>query len=287
MRKLPGFRWGGRGPMIVAACALLHHAGCAAPLVAKRPYADPAGLQLLQAIRARQAIVRTLNAETRTTSWLGGERFAATVLTLVDRNGRLRFDAEVTLGGTVGILVTDGNTFSFWDKQHNEFRRGVACPQSVAMLIRIPLLPREIAAILLGDAPVSEDMNVVGVSWDPKLGADVLELASESTRPGVTRHLWISVRRRGVDGAADVVAVAGTTATASSPWRASYEKFQLTSGIWAPTLIRFALPGQAFEDGVEIKLKSDIVINGPLTDEAFALAAPPGVPIEQVPCRTP
>ena len=93
-----------------------------------------------------------MSARVRATSWLGGERVRATVNMLVERDGHLRFEAEVSLQGTVATLATDGATFALLDARKNELSRGPACPANVASLIRIPLAPADVAAVLLGDA---------------------------------------------------------------------------------------------------------------------------------------
>lgn len=260
--------------------------GCAPAVIAQRPYPAPTADDLLAALRTRQTALRTLNIQTRTTSWLGDDRFAATVLMLVDRTGRLRFEAEVSLRGTVAVLVTDGTGFSFFDMQHGVFKQGLACPQSVATLIRIPLVPREIAAVLLGDAPIAADARPVQLTWDGALRADVLELQSASSTGDATTHLWVSLRRPPSGGAPDVVAVEGQIAGRTGRWRVGYDRFETVGSLSLPSLIRFAEPGKSFDDGVEIKVKNDRVVNGPLRDEAFALTAPPGIAIETIPCRS-
>ena len=114
----------------------------------------------MAALAARQQAVAGMSARVRATSWLGGERVRATVNMLVERDGHLRFEAEVSLQGTVATLATDGATFALLDARKNELSRGPACPANVASLIRIPLAPAEVAAILLGDARLPEAANV-------------------------------------------------------------------------------------------------------------------------------
>src|SRR5204862_6156102 len=120
---------------------------------ATRPNPAPPPDALIAALTAQQAAVHGMNARVRATSWLGGERVRATVNMLVERDGHLRFEAEISLQGTVATLATDGKTFELYDAHKNEFSRGPACPENVASLIRIPLAPADIAAVLLGDAP--------------------------------------------------------------------------------------------------------------------------------------
>jgi hypothetical protein len=64
--------------------------------------------------------------------------------------------------------------------QKNEFSRGPACPANVASLVRIPLGPAEVAAVLLGDArpPGAIDPATAQIVWDDRRGADVLVVPS-------------------------------------------------------------------------------------------------------------
>ena len=110
--------------VLVAAC-------CAhAQPIATRPYPAPSADALIAALSAQQAAVRGMNARVRATSWLGGERVRATVNMLVERDGHLRFEAEISLQGTVAVLATDGTAFSLYDAHKNEFSRRPARPTS-------------------------------------------------------------------------------------------------------------------------------------------------------------
>ena len=89
-----------------------------------RPYPAPAADALIAALSAQQAAVRGMNARVRATSWLGGERVRATVNMLVERDGHLRFEAEVSLQGTVATLATDGTTFALSTRTRTSSRAG-------------------------------------------------------------------------------------------------------------------------------------------------------------------
>jgi len=254
-------------------------AGCARTTSAVRSYPAPTADELMAALKARQGAVRTLNAETRATSWLGGERVRGTVQMLAVRGGQLRFEAEVTLQGTVAALAVDKGRFTFIDYQKHVFRQGPACPANVAGLIRIPLAPAAVAAILLGDAPLQDATKAVRVEWDAARAADVLVLEDPS---GTT--LWLGMHKPDATAAAwDVLFLEGAGAGAKQRWRVSYEELSRDGGMALPRLVRFAEPGKGFDDGVEIKIR-DRQINGALSDEAFVLQRPPGYPIELASC---
>jgi hypothetical protein len=266
--------------------AILGLAGCPHHVRIERPYPPPTAASLRELVGARQQQVRTLNGRVRATSWMGGDRVKATVLVLAERPGRLRLEAEVTLQGTVAVLATDGARFAFLDTRQNELRRGPACPANVASLIRIPLAPQDVAAILLGDgppvAPAAADDDKV--TWDGDLGADVLDLAAPN---GGRTHYAI----KQLGGRVQIAAVTAV-ATGSSPiWRVSFEDFtdvRASTDPTAPALslpetIHFAEGTTSFDDGVEIHFK-DRTLNDPSPPDAFTLTAPPNTPTLEVPC---
>jgi hypothetical protein len=265
-----------------------------APAPIPRPVDHPAPRadSLFAALVERHRTLRTAELETRTTSWLGKDRVRATVLMLVDRAGRLRFEAEVPVQGAVASLVVHGREFAFLDLQQHVFRRGPACPANVALLIPIPLMPDEIAAVLLGDAPLGEGARATDVLWDGERRADVLVIERPSA--GAAGRLWVTFAA-GPGGHHDVVAVEGeprddaATSTPPSPtprWRVVYDDRTRVDQIdqSMPNLIRFAEPGRSFDDGVEIKVKARLAVNQPLRDESFVITPPPGYPIEVLSC---
>jgi hypothetical protein len=273
--------------MFGASCA-----SCGSAFVAKRPYAAPSGEKLLGELRRRHAAVARINLETRTTSWLGGERLAADVPMVVERAGRLRFDPEISLQGTVASLITDGSSFALADLRKQIFQRGPACPANVALLIRIPLVPAEIAAILLGDAPLPADARATEILWDGHRAADVL-VVEGTAGPDGTGRLFISWKRA-PSGRSHVVAVEGEAPARAGRgqgqpgrWRVQYEEpvdVRVGDGVWSfPRLIRFAEPGRDFDDGVLIKI-AERTVNPPVRDQAFALVPPEGFVVEEIPC---
>jgi hypothetical protein len=265
--------------VIVLSVLLFAALSCAGSAHFLRSYPTPSAEELLQAVRVRQAAVRGINVETRATSWLGGERVRGTVQMLVERSGRLRFEAEVSLQGTVAVLTVDGEQFAFIDHQKHLFRKGPACPANVAAMIRIPLAPAEVAAILLGDIPLPDSSKAAAVEWDSGRGADVLTVESPT---GV--KLWLGLRRPNAQVAAwDVVFVEGFVPGARGRWRVSYQDFERVSGVALPRLVRFAEPGKDFDDGVEIKIR-ERTVNPSFPEGAFALEPPSGYQVELAAC---
>jgi outer membrane lipoprotein-sorting protein len=242
-----------------------------------RPYAAPAPEALLAALQARQTAVPGMNARVRATSWLSGERIRATVNMLVQRDGRLRFEAEVSLQGTVATLVTEGGAFAMLDARKNELSRGPACPGNVASLIRIPLAPADVAAILLGDARVPDGAAPAArVDWDASAGTDLLVLPD-----GAGGALQLQFRGTGADRR--LVGANHVDGKGARIWRTAYEDFARAGDEWLPGTIRFAEGEASFDDGVEIKFR-DRTIGGTPPAGAFTLAPPPGVAVRDVGC---
>ena len=223
---------------------------CAHAQPTVRAYPAPDAGALLATLAAHQAAVRGMNASARATSWIDGTRVRATVNMLVERDGHLRFEAEISLQGTVAVLATDGTTFALYDAHKNEFSRGPACPANVASLIRIPLAPADVAAVLLGDVrlPAPADPAAATVGWDAGRGADVLAVPA---REGGTLQLLF----RGDGAARTLVAVDRIGAGGAPLWRTAYEDHETAGGARVPGVIRFAEAAGSFDDGVEIKFK--------------------------------
>ena len=148
-----------------------------------------------------------------------------------ERPGRLRLEAEVTLQGTVAVLATDGVRFAFLDTRQNELRRGPACPANVASLIRIPLAPPEVAAILLGDGPpvAAAAADDDQVSWDGDLGADVLDMAARSGNDRVRYAV------KQLDSRLQIVSITTVAPTSVPIWRVAFEDFTDVRPSTSPT----------------------------------------------------
>jgi hypothetical protein len=266
---------------LTLAFAVVVATGCGHGRQSTRPYAAPTADALLAGLRARQAAVKSASLGTRTTSWLGGERVRGSVLMLVDRAGRLRFEAEVALRGTVATLVTDGGQFALLDGESNTFKRGPACPDNVASLVRIPLAPDEIAAVLLGDAPLGDDARAdAEVAWDPDAAADVLTIGRRAQGGAAARLL---VKVQAANGPLRVVGVEGESPGARGRWRVAYDDFDVVDGQPFPNRIRFAEPGRSYDQGVEIKIR-DRSVNPKVPGTVFTMEPPSGARLVYVPC---
>src|SRR3569623_752591 len=261
--------------------ALPARSGCPHHGRSERVYPAPAPAELRQLVVARQRAGTSINGSARATSWLGGDRFRATVLVLVERPGRLRLEAEVSLQGTVAVLATDGQRFALLDVRKNELRRGPACPANIASLIRIPLSPAEVAAIFLGDAKLPDgDAANDTIDWDGDTGTDVRVVPSPD---GQGRYHF----RHHDTGAPTLVGGTAADGAGRPIWRAGFEEFvdvaSARGAVSLPQVIHYAEGTASFDAGVELKFK-DSTANDPIAAVAFTLAAPAGTPVIEGGC---
>ena len=157
----------------------------------------------------------------------------------------------------------------------------------MASLIRIPLAPQDVAAILLGDGPpvAAAAADDDQVTWDADLGADVLDIAA---RTGGSRVRY-AIKQLG--GRVQIAAVTAVAPGGAPIWRVAFEDFTdvhassdpNTPALSLPETIHFAETNASFDEGVEIHFK-DRTLNDGAPPEAFTLTAPPNTRTIEVPC---
>src|SRR4051812_5042845 len=109
------------------ACALLllTIGGCRLKPV-ERPYPPPRLEDVMAALRANEARISSLRADTKIEHLEGGQRVKLTVGLLLARPDKLRFEAQAPLTGAVATLVTNGDRFALLDVRNNRFLMGPA-----------------------------------------------------------------------------------------------------------------------------------------------------------------
>ena len=148
-------------------------AGC--PSAARpRPYPPPEARAVVDHVRGVRDRASTLNADTKTDIRLGSDRVNVTVLMLAAWGGKLRFQAHDPNEATAADLASDGARYCFLDVHHNCGECGPATPENVARMVRIPLEPDDVVALLLGTAPILD--GDASVDWDPSNGTEVVAL---------------------------------------------------------------------------------------------------------------
>lgn len=259
-----------RRSLLVA--ALLLATGCPSSKI-QRPYPEPAAQAILEHLRGLRDRATTLNAETKTDVRMGGERANVAVAILAEWGGKLRFIASDPNQATAADLASDGARYCFMDVHANCAECGPATADTVARLVRIPLEPDQVVAVLMGATPILDDAEA-SVEWQPDGGHEVLTLR----RGDAVQRVVLDGRDRRWD-----VLESQLTENGKLRWRIRHKGFH---DVKTPQGGVVRVPGDSiFEEGgdtVRITWK-DQRVGAPLSAKAFVLQPPAGL----APCGEP
>jgi hypothetical protein len=261
--------------------------GCGGAACPATPIEDAS--QAIEARRGETARSETLRAEARVTQRGQEGRIRGTVLLLVERPDRVRFDATTQLVGAAAVLTSDGDVFALKDLRENRFLEGPACPENVARLLGIPLAGDEVARFLFGDTPLLPGAETRAPSCTRE-GTYLIEQRSPDGR-----RQEIELRVRDEDRAApaqaqrlQLVRSERFEAGGSTEWRATFDDYRSVRDrrtgerVSLPMQIRFEHP--ALEADTRVKMK-DVDLGIDIPEGAFRQPVPPGMAPEYVPCE--
>jgi hypothetical protein len=239
-----------------------------------RPYPPPDAESLLARVREQLRRASGLRAETKVDHLSGEGRIKGKVTMLVAADGRLRFEAESPLGSPLAVLASDGTEFDLLDVEKNRFLTGPATPCNVARLLRIVMPGADVAAVLLGGAPLPP-FERARVEWDDSHGGRerlILDLFG-----GGRQTLWLGAGGR----TWDVVAAERVDAAGRTLFSLEHEGFRDVGRVRLPRVTRFREPAE----------KADVIVRWreqeagvELPAAAFRLPPPEGIPAERVTC---
>jgi outer membrane lipoprotein-sorting protein len=262
------------GPRLRASlvCAALLLAGCPKPAV--RPYPPPTAEELMAALRARAAHLKTLRATAKVDHFANaGERVRVKFTMLLARGGKLRLEADSPLGGSLATVTSDGRQFALLDVKNNRFLTGPAKACNVARLIRLAIPPDDVVAVLMGEAPLGG--TIKGVDWDPNNGGrEVLTLSlpdggEEIIKLDAKDKRWDVMRAERRDRAGKVL------------WRVTNEGFKDHGDVRLPDVSDIEEPPHGAD--AEIKFRS-VEPNAEISDDLFRLPPPQGITPEHADC---
>lgn len=114
----------------------------------------PGVKQVIEAVRGRRAPLHTLSGDAKVDTFTAQGRARAQEVLVVERGGRLRFETLSPFEQPISTLVSDGKTFALYDLGKRRFYHGPARPENISRLLPIRMRGRDIARILLGEAPI-------------------------------------------------------------------------------------------------------------------------------------
>jgi len=221
---------------------------------------------VMEAVGAAGRRLRSLRATGTVDMRRGTKRIKATMLAVLERPARLRFETESFFEQPLSILVTDGMEFSMWDLDQGRFVVGRATPANVARVIPIPMDGPEVAGILFGDPPWIP-YATAELAWDD--GCYRLTLRNARQRQVVRIH---PVRFRPLEV---------TCHLGDRLWyRLEYEEWhQRPEDVFVPAKVFFEMPAE--EIRLIMKLKH-AEANPALDEGLFKLHPPQDLPVERL-----
>ena len=244
-----------------------------------RPYPGARAGALLATLAAHQAAVRGMNASARATSWIDGSACARRSTCSSSATATCASRPRSACRGWSRRWPPTAPRSRSTTRARTSVNHGPACPANVASLLRIPLAPADVAALLLGDVRLPDGAQPdEQVSWDAARGADTLVVRA---RDGGALQLMF---RGSKDAERALVAVVRIGASGARRWQAAFDDVKNAGGVLLPETIRFAEGKASFDDGVEILFK-DRKLNSPPAANAFTLATPPGATVSEVGCE--
>lgn len=272
-----------------ALLALLALAGCPRPACPTTPHEDPA--RALRMHRSLHRTVRAVRAEARVDQRGEHGRIRGTVLLLLARPDRVRFDAMTQLG-PAAVLTSDGEAFQLLDLRENRFLEGPTCPSSIARLLGVELGGEELARFLLGDSPhlPTDDLTIA-------CGEEGY-LVTLRAEDGRRQELVYGVREGDAEVGPDqqhlrLLRSELFHANGRTDWRATFDRYALVAdpndpegrGVALPFLVRFVDPDT--DADTEVRFTSIELVDPPSDPSVFRQSAPPGVTVEALECEVP
>jgi len=241
----------------------------------ERPYKAPTAAEVVAALKARAARVRSTRAETRMSHRSSQGKIKATVRLMARRGGKLRFDAVTPFDTPLATLVSDGKKFGLLDAQKNRHYHGPASPCNIARLIGIVLHADDVLTILGGSTPLIK-YDKAELRWDDRASAEVLTMRG----PGGVNQ---TVRLDGTDRRWDLLSSEIKDGKGATVLSIKTGRFVKRDGLRVPTTIAVRQPKYKAELDVSFKKQE---LNLTLPAAAFELPAAGGLPSQRVECHT-
>jgi hypothetical protein len=263
-------RWTLLGALALVACN-----GIPAP---KYPHTN-AG-EALRVARTSWARVQSVRAEARVDQRGNEGRVRGTVLMMVERAGRLRFDA-MTQFGPAAIVTANPQTFAHADLRENVYTTGPTCTQTIARLVGFPMtLPQVIELLLGGTFVIDHDRR--SVRWHED-GFYRIELSKTG---GQRQVIDLAIHPDDINApvAQQRLQLAGSElfgADGSSRWRARYDDYEPIDGVPLPHRVHVEQRGGAIDTLIRFK---QIEIDVALPEAAFAQTPRQGMTHEVATC---
>lgn len=225
--------------------------------------ADPDALLALTAAAEAKIVTLQGDAKLRVVSPQG--KGTVSLFVALSRPSLVHLETLDFFGKPLGVLVSNGERFGFYQAEENRFYQGPATPENISRFLPVALPQEELVAIMLGQAP-RIPATAKALTLDRGEGAYRLTL----THGEVTQTLLI-------DPASHRVLRSQVTGVRSYNLR--FDDFQTTGTVVFPRTAE--LMARSVETELEIRY-TDVTLNAPPDLTLFEVAAPEGVPVTEL-----
>jgi hypothetical protein len=245
---------------------------------------------LLRSFVSMRSPARSIRAEARVDRRDTTGRIRGTVLMLLERPDRVRFDA-MTQFGPAAVLTSDGEEFALTDLRENHYYVGPSCAENIERLLGLPLDGADVARFLFGETPLidapGEEVVCDGGHY----------VVTRRASDGTTQTLTFDVRSTDTLLPPDEQHVRLRRSEVHAPdgsltWRVSYDDIRVVEdpgdteaphrGVAMPFTVHFELPSHDIDTLVRF---NSIDLNPDIPADAFHQEPRDGLSIEPVECN--
>lgn len=256
-----------------ALAGLLMLTGCPTPPTAPPEDGWVTPDEVLAAVRARDALARSLATEARVSSYSDQGARKGKMVIVARRPASVHFSAMSPTDDLVAVLVSDGARFTAFERGGDVCHVGKSCPENVGRLLPLRMHDDEVVGLLLGGAPIIayEDASV---AWDGRSDTYRLTVRASSPEGDLVQDLWVApktaqvARTRLTQGGREVLSL-------------EFADVRTVAGVPFPHRVHF----RRKDGNVDMRITyRDIELNGAVSDDAFAIPCPEGTRIEELQC---
>jgi outer membrane lipoprotein-sorting protein len=243
--------------------------GCPARLVPMPADALTKAADVLALAQARSGAVRSISAEARLSSYGDQGARKGRVIIVARRPASLHFQALAPTDQMLGVLASNGETFTSFESGAKVCYVGSSCPRNVSRMVPLHMEGKDVVELLAGGAPLMP-YDDVALTWDEEIGSHKLVF----TAIGSVQEVWVA------HGTGDVLATRAVL-DGEEHIRTTFEDFHAHGDVRIPHVLTAKLASGSVDLRIVYR---DVEVNGEVSDDAFVIPCPKGMAQERLLC---
>jgi outer membrane lipoprotein-sorting protein len=224
---------------------------------------------VLALAQGRSGAIRSISAETRLSSYGDQGAHKGRVIIVARRPASLHFQALAPTDQMLGVLASNGETFSSFESGAKVCYVGSSCPRNVSRMVPLHMEGKDVVELLAGGAPLMP-YDKAALSWDEEVGSYKLVF----TAIGSVQEVWVA------HGTGDVLATRSVL-DGEEHIRTTFEDFHVHGDVRIPHVLTAKLAS----GDVDLRIVyRDVEVNGQVSDDAFVIPCPKGMAQKRLLC---